>query len=528
MRLPVAIAVVSVTACGPLEPHEEGYVDHDPGVWRAGLTAGEAGGCDTSIVAGLTAQLVAELNCITPNTMADFRGPNITVGAAVQPYLNPAAASALKAAVAASGTNITLSSAYRSVAQQYLLLKWFRAGQCGIQAAAEPGKSNHQSGRAIDVPSYNFWISRLQAHGWSWYGSGDVVHFDFLGAPNGGSTSVLAFQRLWNKNHTSQLTEDGDWGPMTEAAMAASPTTGFAISGCGTPPMTGTLTGRVYRVNPADPMDLSSGIAGATVQAGGQTRTTDMAGQYTIELPEGTYTVSATASGFATASLSRTVAVGQTIWGSVGLTPSGAPDNAGPELVLVSPLAGARLGAADVTLTGTATDALGTVAALTVAVNGAAGAPVSVSGGAFSHAVRLVPGANAVQLVATDDHGNVTRLDVAFSFATGVDGLVLSEAGSVAGATVDVVTPGGYFSAASAADGTFHFDLLPGPYRLRATAPGLAVLEVPFVVGVGRREEATLTLMPSPEPTEVQGGCGCSSGFEAFVLLGLLGLRRRR
>src|SRR5262245_2385419 len=120
-------------ACGPPGlPDDEAYLDHEPGVFRAGLTAGQAGGCDTSIVQGLTAQLVAELNCIAPNTMVDFSGPGITVSGAVQPFLNPAAANALKSAVAASGTGISLSSAYRSVAQQYLLLKWYRAGQCGI------------------------------------------------------------------------------------------------------------------------------------------------------------------------------------------------------------------------------------------------------------------------------------------------------------------------------------------------------------------------------------------------------------
>src|SRR6185436_18316557 len=236
MRASLTLCSLMVfAACGPPEPGEDSYIDHAPGVFQAGLTAGQAGGCDTSIVAGLTEQLVAELNCIAPNTMVDFCGANITLSGAVQPYLNPAAAADMKAAVAASGTNITLSSAYRSVAQQYLLYKWWQAGQCSIQAAAAPGKSNHQSGRAIDVPSYNFWISKLQAHGWTWFGSGDLVHFDYNSAPNLGSNSVLAFQRLWNKNHsTGKLAEDGDWGPASEAAMAQAPTTGFGTFGCGT------------------------------------------------------------------------------------------------------------------------------------------------------------------------------------------------------------------------------------------------------------------------------------------------------
>ena len=109
-RLLLSVSMFAA-ACGPAGADDDAYVDHELGVWRAGLTAGEAGGCDTSIVSGLTTQLVAELNCITPNTMVDFRGANIAVSGAVQPFLHPAAANAMKAAVAASGTNITLSSA---------------------------------------------------------------------------------------------------------------------------------------------------------------------------------------------------------------------------------------------------------------------------------------------------------------------------------------------------------------------------------------------------------------------------------
>ena len=46
------------------------------GVIESGLTVGQAGGCDTSIVAGLTNQLVAEVNCIAPNAMVNFTDPD--------------------------------------------------------------------------------------------------------------------------------------------------------------------------------------------------------------------------------------------------------------------------------------------------------------------------------------------------------------------------------------------------------------------------------------------------------------------
>ncbi len=135
MRRVLALLAVALTACGEgdLRIHDD-YQDHDLGVVTEGLTVGAAGGCDTSIVSGLTVQLVAELNCITPSSMVDFSASNISLTSAVQPYLAPAASSALHDAVNAQGGTIGISSAYRSVAQQYLLYKWWQAGQCGTQA----------------------------------------------------------------------------------------------------------------------------------------------------------------------------------------------------------------------------------------------------------------------------------------------------------------------------------------------------------------------------------------------------------
>jgi N-acetylmuramoyl-L-alanine amidase len=45
------------------------------------------------------------------------------------------------------------------------------------------------------------------------------------------STTILAFQKLWNKNHpNSKIDEDGKFGPNTEAALNKSPSMGFAIA----------------------------------------------------------------------------------------------------------------------------------------------------------------------------------------------------------------------------------------------------------------------------------------------------------
>ncbi|NIS33710.1 MAG: hypothetical protein GWO04_28795, partial [Actinobacteria bacterium] len=117
--------------------------------------------------------------------------------------------------------------------------RWYRAGRCGISLAASPGRSNHESGLAVDVSDYSSWRSRLEAQGFRWLGSSDPVHFDYVG---GGTTdlsglSVLAFQRLWNRNHPDDpITEDGLYGPQTEARLAMAPAEGFATGAvCDTP-----------------------------------------------------------------------------------------------------------------------------------------------------------------------------------------------------------------------------------------------------------------------------------------------------
>jgi len=237
-----ALAASSV-GCGPEEP---AWVDGEIGVFRAGLTVGQAGGCSTAIVAGLTQQLIDEQNCLKPNALASFKGAGISVGSAVNAFLEPPAAAALKKAVAAHGGAITINSALRSLAQQYLLYQW--QGTCGIQIAAQPGSSNHETGIAIDVDNYGVFQSALEAQGFAWYGAGDKVHFDYrgAGAVDLRATSVLAFQRLWNLNNPGDpILTDGAYGPMTEARLAKAPAGGFAKGSTCTPPapMPGTPPG---------------------------------------------------------------------------------------------------------------------------------------------------------------------------------------------------------------------------------------------------------------------------------------------
>jgi hypothetical protein len=190
------------------------------------------GTCSTAVVLGLSKQISDEISCINPTGLVRFT-PSTKIqvtSSAVLPYLGKNAKTALEGVT----TTVQINSAFRTVAQQYLLYRWKAAGRCGIAAAATPGRSNHESGRALDVQNYSAARSALTARGWTWFGSGDPVHFDHLGSADIRGLDVRAFQRLWNRNNpTDKIAEDGAYGPQTEARLKKAPATGFAQgAGC--------------------------------------------------------------------------------------------------------------------------------------------------------------------------------------------------------------------------------------------------------------------------------------------------------
>jgi hypothetical protein len=199
-----------------------------------------AGGCSTAVAEPLSLQLVDEINCIAPGTMSRIDGiAGLSLGSAVIPWLQTAAANGLHDAVVAHGGSLPLNSALRTLPQQLMLYRWYQMGLCGITLAATPGTSPHESGLAIDTSDYTAWRTALESHGWTWHGSGDLVHFDYTagGTVSLGGQSVLAFQRLWNRNHPGDtIAEDGAYGPQTESRLRMSPTEGFPIGpSCGAP-----------------------------------------------------------------------------------------------------------------------------------------------------------------------------------------------------------------------------------------------------------------------------------------------------
>jgi len=221
----VASLVLVVAACGG---DDGGYEEGPPVVDLVGS------GCSTAVVLGLSLQISEEMHCLDREALAPFsESPGIVFASdAVLPYLSEAGRLDLEAAVATYGGEVVVNSGFRTVVQQYLLYAWNQAGSCNIAAAATPGSSNHESGRAVDIANYVDWVDLLPEFGWEQTVPGDPVHFDHLPSADIRGLDVLAFQMIWNRNHPEDLIdEDGLYGPMTEARIEASPSNGFRRDG---------------------------------------------------------------------------------------------------------------------------------------------------------------------------------------------------------------------------------------------------------------------------------------------------------
>jgi hypothetical protein len=81
----------------------------------------------------------------------------------------------------------------------------------GFMAVA-PVDSNHQSGVAVDVDDYEFWLPYFANAGVRWLPC-DVMHFESSNAADGVAFDIGTFQRLYNHNHQGQkqLPVNGEW-----------------------------------------------------------------------------------------------------------------------------------------------------------------------------------------------------------------------------------------------------------------------------------------------------------------------------
>ncbi|MEO8703843.1 MAG: hypothetical protein ABI867_27580 [Kofleriaceae bacterium] len=204
----------------------------DPSIEGTPVDSFETTSCSTGDVLVLSTQIAEEVNCMLPGQLVRFDASAkiVFAGSAILPFLGSGARDDLYATAEAGSGAIEVTSAFRTVVQQYLLHRWFELGRCGITAAADPGDSNHESGRALDVSNYSDWIATFAAHGWDHSVPGDPVHFDHLASDDIRGADILAFQRLWNRNAPGDaIDEDGDYGPATADRVKRAPAEGFGI-----------------------------------------------------------------------------------------------------------------------------------------------------------------------------------------------------------------------------------------------------------------------------------------------------------
>lgn len=195
--------------------------------------------CSTLSVKGLSEQIIAQGRCINPDAFVALSGrKNLVLGSEVFGVLQAGAHRHLTRMLDANPDRVlTLNSALRTLAQQYLVWRWGEKKRCGVQLAARPGTSNHERGLAIDIRNPQEWRKSLEAEKFSWMGESDRVHFDFVGSSktSRSSADVLAFQKLWNLNHPEErLRETGTYDAATQRRLAQAPPNGFPKSArCG-------------------------------------------------------------------------------------------------------------------------------------------------------------------------------------------------------------------------------------------------------------------------------------------------------
>src|SRR5215510_12136043 len=161
-------------------------------------------GCSTAGLRPLNGQIVEVLLSTVNNDQETNLVPCDDIpllkvmGNSTIPFLQPAARDSLQQVIEQEGRELGLIHAYRTIAQQFVLLQWRNKGRCGITAARRPGTSDHERAIAIDIENFSDWKDALESNGWHWAGPGDSGHFSFRGPgvnPIVITESVRSFQK---------------------------------------------------------------------------------------------------------------------------------------------------------------------------------------------------------------------------------------------------------------------------------------------------------------------------------------------
>ena len=241
----------------------------------------------------------------------------------------------------------------------------------------------------------------------------------------------------------------------------------------------GSISGKVTNASGA-------GIVAATVWYSGGTTTTDSGGNYTLtNVPVGTYTITASQSGYQTASTKNvSVSSGTTTTTNFTLTAT-----------------------ATGTISGTITNAAGTaIPNATVSYSGGSATATTNASGAYT--LSVAPGTYSVTATATgylgvtDQNigvtaGATTTLNFTLTQSGTISGTVTSAAGAaIANATISY--SGGTTTATTNASGAYTLSVAPGTYSVTATATGYqSVTQTNVTVTVGATTTANFSLVQS-------------------------------
>lgn len=176
-------------------------------------------------IAGISKQLCHE--AVKMGFLEPIASDQVTCDAdsLVHLYLHPEAAAAVR--IVSATTEIIVSSCYRTLAQQFIL----KRNLTSLVAAV--GKSDHGSGKSIDLTNWHKLSINLADYGFTQsYGNRDAVHWDYRDVPDNRRETVIAFQKLWNRNNTRKLDEDGIVGSGVLLALKNTPVNGFINSDC--------------------------------------------------------------------------------------------------------------------------------------------------------------------------------------------------------------------------------------------------------------------------------------------------------
>ncbi len=254
--------------------------------------------------------------------------------------------------------------------------------------------------------------------------------------------------------------------------------------------------------------DTSRRIAGATVtfSPGGRQATTNSNGYFDIGLPEGTYSVQASASGYedGTRPDDVTVVAGESTWGSTHvIRPDEDDPIPAPEVDITQPSDGAVMTKSEVQVKGTVTYSEGPVS-LTVS-----GAQVDVDDGSFETSVTLAEGDNVIQAVAEDGSGRTGQDSVTVHYEPPslgrLQGAVYHGPSShdlsmrIEGAVVEI---DGGESTVTNDVGEYSFDVEAGTYTVEASAEGFSTEWIVREVEAGKTVWGSIRLYPPPSEDE--------------------------